>query len=355
MKVANRNGDDRVKVDELSGMLRVVAPEVIEILESRYQILNIVNYLQPIGRRSLSTKLEMTERVIRKEANLLKDQGLLDFSLEGMTLTDQGERILNALKFFFHDLKGLKALEERLEILLNVKKVIIAPASPEDESSMTIKDIGRFGAEYVQSIIANSSIVGITGGSSVHSVIDCIKKEKSALSTLTVVPARGGLGKKADFQANTLVEKFANALGSQYKLLYTPDLLSKDAIDSLMNEPEIKEILEYIEKIDLLIFGIGDALTMAKRRSLNSEEIGIIETKGAVSEAFGYYFNREGEIVHEISTIGISLEKFKNIENLIAVAGGDDKSEAIVSICRLNPNLVLVTDENVARNIINIF
>ncbi len=355
MKVANLNCSDCVKVDALSAMLKSIAPELIEILESRYQILNIVNYLQPIGRRSLSTKLDLTERVIRKEANLLKDQGLLDFSLEGMTLTEQGEQALGMLKFFFHDLKGLKALEERLEILLNIKKVIIAPASPEDESSMLIKDIGRFGADYVRTLLGVAKIVGITGGSSVHSLIDSIKKEKTPLTDLTIVPARGGLGKKAEFQANTLVEKFANRIGSQYKLLYTPDFLSKDAIESLMNEPEIKEIMEYIEEIDLLIFGIGDALTMAKRRSLNPQEIGIIETKGAVSEAFGYYFNREGDIVHEISTIGISLEKFKNIEHLIAVAGGDDKSEAIVSICRLNSNLVLVTDENVARNIINTF
>lgn len=355
MKVTSLNCNDCIKVDALAGMLRTIAPEVIEILESRYQILNIVNYLQPIGRRSLSTKLEMTERVIRKEANLLKEQGLLDFSLEGMTLTEQGEQALGTLKFFFHDLKGLKALEEKLETLLNIKKVVIAPAALDDEPSMVIKDIGRFGAEYVRSMLHQSSIVGITGGSSVYSVIDNIKKEKTPFDELTIVPARGGVGKKAEFQANTLVEKFANRIGSQYKLLYTPDFLSKDAIDSLMNEPEIKDIMSYIDKIDLLIFGIGDALTMAKRRSLNSQEIGIIETKGAVSEAFGYYFNRDGEIVHEISTIGISLEKFKTMDNLIAVAGGDDKSEAIVSICRLNPHLVLVTDENVARNIINTF
>ncbi len=353
MKVTSLNCNDCIKVEALSNMLRVIAPEVIELLESRYQILNIVNYLQPIGRRSLSTKLDMTERVIRKEANLLKDQGLLDFSLEGMSLTEQGEQALGTLKFFFHDLKGLKALEERLATLLNIKRVIISPTSPEDEEKMIIKDIGRFGADYVRTMLNQTNIIGITGGSSVHSVIDSFKKEKAPLTDITVVPARGGVGKKAEFQANTLVEKFADKLGSQYKLLYTPDFLSKDAIDSLMNEPEIKDILTYIDKIDLLIFGIGDALTMAKRRSLNSQEIGIIETKGAVSEAFGYYFNRDGEIVHEISTIGISLEKFKTMESIIAVAGGDDKSEAIVSICRLNPNLVLVTDENVARNIIN--
>jgi central glycolytic genes regulator len=74
--------------------------------------------------------------------------------------------------------------------------------------------------------------------------------------------------------------------------------------------------------------------------------------KGAVAEAFGYYFNQEGEIVHEISTIGITLEKFKSLDNIIAVAGGKEKVEAIIAISKLNNKLVLFTDESVAKTIL---
>ena len=69
------------------------------------------------------------------------------------------------------------------------------------------------------------------------------------------------------------------------------------------------------------------------------------------SESFGYYFNKDGEIVYEISTIGIDLEIFNNLKHIIAVAGGVEKTEAIIAISKLNPNLVLVTDEQTAKKI----
>ena len=70
-----------------------------------------------------------------------------------------------------------------------------------------------------------------------------------------------------------------------------------------------------------------------------------------MAESFGYYFNKDGEIVYEISTIGIDLQIFKNLNHIIAVAGGVEKAEAIIAISKLNPNLVLVTDEQTAKKI----
>jgi central glycolytic genes regulator len=294
----------------------------------------------------------MTERVIRKEANRLKDQGLVEFSLEGMAITEEGQVALEMLKMFFHDLRGLKDLESDLAQKLQIKKVIIGATGVMGEE-LTLKELGRSAADYLKSILEVDSVIGITGGTSVYSIIEGYRKEKVSFQEAIVVPARGGLGKKTEYQANTLAEKLADKLGSQYRMLYTPDNLSREAIESLKKEPEIDEIMKVLNRINVLAFGIGKAQKMAERRSLDDAEIGKIIDKGAVSEAFGYYFNKSGEKVHEISTIGIDLDKFKAIEHLIAVASGTEKVEAIVSICKLNKNLVLVTDENVAKIILN--
>jgi len=330
----------------------MVAPEAVELLEDRYNILKMVSYLQPVGRRSLSTKLNMTERVIRKEANRLKDQGLVEFSLEGMAITKEGQLALEMLTMFFHDLRGLKDLEIELAEKLQIKKVIIGSSGLMGED-LTLQELGRGAATYLKSIIKDGSVIGITGGTSVYSIIEGYKKEKTPLENAIVVPARGGLGKKTEYQANTLAEKLASKLGSNYRMLYTPDNLSQAAIESLRKEPEIEEIISVLNDMSILAFGIGKAQKMAERRSLDDSEIGKIIDKGAVSEAFGYYFNEAGDIVHEISTIGIDLDKFKAIEELIAVASGNEKTEAIISICKLNHNLVLVTDENVAKIILD--
>jgi central glycolytic genes regulator len=342
---------DNVNISQLVEIISKVTPNYIETLEARYNMLKIIDYLEPIGRRSLSNKLNISERNARTEANVLKEQGLIDISAEGMKITSNGKDTIEKLDLLFHELKGFKALEERVKRLIGIKEVFIVSGSVDDRE-IIYKDVGKIAANYVKSIIKNGNVLGLTGGTTVFHVIEEYKKEKEKLSRAMVVPARGGLGKKVEYQANTLVQKLAGKIGCGYKTLYTPDSLLQSTIKSLRNEPSIKEIMELIDNIDILLFGVGRADTMAKRRGLREDEIENLIEKNAVSEAFGYYFNKSGDIVHEVSTIGINLRKFKTIKNAIAVAAGKEKTEAIISICNSNKNLVLITDEGTANNII---
>nr|WP_255813605.1 sugar-binding domain-containing protein [Acidaminobacter sp. JC074] len=344
--------ESELKFSEIAEVLKQVAPETIELLENRYNILKVVSLLQPIGRRVLSTKVNLTERIIRKEANILKEQGLLEFSLEGMTITDAGLETIEVLSVFFRKIRGIHELETKLKEYLNIKKVIIAPMV-NDDNELTLDEIGRKASSYTKKLIDKDKVIGITGGSTVYTVINQFKPKNREQDNLMILPARGGLGRKSDYQANTLVEKLAEKLNCQYKLLYTPDWISEEAKATLLKEPEIKEIVSMLEKLDILIFGIARADVMAKRRQLDDASITDIAYKEAVAEAFGYYFDKEGNIVHEITTIGVELEKLNQVKELIAVAGGVDKAEAIAAVCKINRNLVLVTDEEVAKKILN--
>ena len=140
-------------------------------------------------------------------------------------------------------------------------------------------------------------------------------------------------------------------MDSNYKLLYTPDTMAKETLDILKNEPEVKEIVDLISEIDVLIFGIGQAETMAEKRNFSDEMIDLIIKKGAVAEGFGYYFNESGEIVEYMNSIGISLEKYKKLDKVIAIARGEEKAKAIIAISKLNENLVLISDEITVRKI----
>lgn len=347
----NIKSENEISFDDVSDVLKKVAPETIELLENRFNILKVVSLLQPIGRRVLSTKVNLTERIIRKEANTLKEQGLLEFSLEGMTITESGQEVIEVLSLFFRKIRGIHTLEKKLKEYLNIKKVIIAPTINNDEL-LTVTEIGRKASTYINKLIDKDKRIGITGGSTVYSVINQFKSSNRVNDNLMILPARGGLGRKSDYQANTLVEKLAEKLNCPYKLLYTPDWISSEAKETLLKEPDIKEIVSLIENLDILIFGIARADVMAKRRCLDEEEIGDIIEKEAVAEAFGYYFDKNGNIVHKLSTIGVELERLKNVKELIAVAGGLQKAEAIASVCKINRNLVLITDEEVAKKIL---
>lgn len=346
-------GDDHSKTaDQLLDVLKHAFPEIEELLPLRYNLLSNIKIHQPVGRRVLSTNLGYTERVVRRECDHLKENALIDYYPDGMRISLLGETVLESLAQLFYKASGVSKLEVDIQERLNIKKVIIGSVGGYDED-VTLAEIGYEAAKYFHTLLHPKSIIGLTGGSSIEKVIYGYKPDwvQFDAQDVMIVPARGGLGNKSEYQANTLAEKLANKIGGKYQLLYTQDNLSKATIEELKNEPNIKRILTSISEIDVLLFGIGKASVMANRRVLDQSEIDGILSKGAVAESFGYYFNRAGDIVHEISTIGIDLDKFKTLKHVIAVAGGQDKAEAIIAISKLNPNLVLVTDEHTAKKI----
>ena len=92
---------------------------------------------------------------------------------------------------------------------------------------------------------------------------------------------------------------------------------------------------------------------MAIRRNSSPEDLRILEEKGAVSEAFGYYFNADGEIVHRIRTIGIQLSRYKTVSRSLQLQRGKQKVNAMLSYFKVAPKqTIFVTDEAAAKAIV---
>jgi central glycolytic genes regulator len=339
-------------LNEILKLAQKVVPETLELLLKRYNILRVIYYNQPIGRRTLSSSLEIGERIVRTEINFLKDQNLIEINTPGMSITPEGEEIIYKLKDFIHELKGLSELERYIRNKLGLKNVIIVPGDV-DEDRTVLTELGKAGANIIKDLIKDESIIAITGGSTIKEVIDNVPRITS-LKDVLVVPARGGMGRNVEIQANNLAASLAQKLAASYKLLHIPDNLGCTTLSAVMNESDVKEIVENVNNSDILIYGLGRANEMAKRRGLSTERIDELNSLGAVGEAFGCYFNRSGEIICSTSTIVVDNNSLNRIGNLIAVAGGKSKAEAIMSIEKNLSNGTLVADEGAAREIINI-
>ncbi|WP_125153433.1 sugar-binding transcriptional regulator [Clostridium rectalis] len=340
-------------MEDILKLQQKIVPEIIELLEKRYIILRNIYYSQPVGRRILARNLEISERVVRTEINFLKDQNFIEITVPGMIVTSEGEEIIDKLKDFIHEMKGLSELEKSLKRVLGLKNVIIVAGDVEEDTTV-VSELGKASANYLKSILSNDYIVALTGGSTVREVVNNISKINN-LKNITVVPARGGMGRNVETQANTLVSNLANKINANYKLLHVPDNLSKESINAMLKEKGVKEVLDVIYSADVLVYGIGRADDMARRRGLSTKEIEALECNGAVGEAFGYYFNRAGEEVYSTPTMGIKNNQIKDIPHLIAVAGGKSKAEAIISTELHNPNGILITDEGAAREVLRLF
>lgn len=339
-------------MEEVLKLQQKIVPEIVELLEKRYNILRTIYYNQPIGRRVLANNLDIGERIVRTEINFLKNQNFIEISTPGMTITKDGELIIDKLKDFIHELKGLSEIEKIIKESLKINDVIIVPGDS-DEDKTILKEIGRASANYLKGIISDNSIIAITGGSTIREVIDNLPKIPG-LNNVLVVPARGGMGRNVETQANTLAAKLANKVDGSYKLLHVPDNLSDKAMNTIIEERDIKDILNNIYNANILIYGIGRADKMARRRGLSEDEVNKIESEGAVGEAFGYYFSRDGKIIYSTPSIGIRNEEIGKIERSIAVAGGKAKAAAILSTELNNHNGILITDEGAAKEMINI-
>jgi central glycolytic genes regulator len=332
-------------------LLSKIAPEIIDITEKRYSILRTLEFNQPIGRRSLAVLLNKSERWVRSELDVLKDQGLIDIQTSGMTVTEDGKDIINRFRGFISELRGLNDIEQDLKEALGVKEVFIVPGDTEKDREV-LKDIAKTAFDYIEQQVRDNYVIAVSGGYSVLSVAE--HAEKLKVKNLTVVPARGGIKADLERQANIVAAKLANNLGGSYHLLHLPDNISEDMLSSMISDPDISKVIDYIRNSNMFIFGLSSLESISKKRNFTEEEMEELKALNVRAEAFGCYFDEHGNIVHKTGSIGIRPEDMKNIDIAMCVGGGAAKAEPIILVNKGRSNSVIVTDEAAAHNILRI-
>lgn len=321
-------------------------PDQMELLKKRYTILYQIMMSDMIGRRTLAATLQMTERVLRAETDLLKAQGLIETETAGMRISEEGRKLVLQLEPLMRELLGTRHLEDAIREAYGLKQVIVVPGDS-DLNSAVKQELGEAACSVLNRSIGKDDVIAVTGGSTLAAVADKLTNSTPHKGNW-FVPARGGLGESLEIQANTIASKMAERVGAQYRLLHVPDLISEEAYQSLKLEPNIKELLRVIRQARIVIHGIGDALIMAKRRNVDARTVQELVEDGAVAEAFGYYFDREGNVVHTMLTLGLRLEDISRTEVVIAVAGGKSKAVSIAAVLKAGHESILVTDEAAA-------
>lgn len=334
-----------------------LAPDVVDVLKKRYTILQHIRSTGPVGRRTLAAALQMTERVLRAETEFLKSQGLIDILASGMQITPEGTRLLEQMEPMMKVWLGLSELEERIAAQYGLRQVIVVPGDADRELAAK-QELGRAGASaLIQAAAAlkrseqEALVIAVTGGTTIVEVAEHLTAAPSLKDAL-FVPARGGLGERVELQSGTIASTMAKRTGGEYRLMHVPDDVGEEATATLMSEPHIREVVEIIRQARIVVHGIGEAYEMARRRRVDAVTIEKLRSRGAVGESFGYYYNREGEVIYRMPTVGLRLEDIERMETVIAVAGGASKAAAIAAVLKSGHEDVLVIDEAAARGIL---
>lgn len=238
-------------------------------------------------------------------------------------------------------------LERKIERLYDLRDVVCIESVGLETSK---KQLGEATSEYLQRVIRDGQIIGLSSGTTLNEVAKAINSVQ-LLPTATIVPLVGGMGnERVDIHSNSIVSKIGNALQAKYELLHVPVMVdTKEAKEVLIRQPSIRTTLDLAEQSQIAIVGIGgrpeDSTMVKSYLGLDHQQItSDNEIVGDICYNFINKFGKQVENAWNDRVIAIELEKLKAIPLVIGVASGLEKVSAIKAALEGGLIHVLITD-----------
>ena len=97
-KLSNKQGKHKMDILHLLHMQSRLVPDMFMKFSNRYELLIAIKVNQPVGRKTLLNFINMTERQLRTECEVLSKLGLITKKATGMSVTEKGEELLFEIK-----------------------------------------------------------------------------------------------------------------------------------------------------------------------------------------------------------------------------------------------------------------
>jgi deoxyribonucleoside regulator len=209
-------------------------------------------------------------------------------------------------------------------------RVLVGQGRPYDE---ILRGLGELAARHIESILVEGAILGISWGTAVYSTVRALRPDRRL--PITVVQMIGALGR-----GNPRIDG--------------PDL-------ALLQEPHIHETLSLARRADIALVGIGSLVpevsSLLRARYLDLDTLNQLRAQGVVGDICGRHYDAKGRVLDiELNRriVGIELEVLHSIEQVIGVAGGEAKAEAILGALQGGHVNVLVTDDAAACELLRL-
>ena len=249
-------------------------------------------------------------------------------------------------------------LEKEVRDKFGLLKAIIVPNS---EDSDTLDKVAVAGAKYLNSILKDSDIIGVSWGSTLYEFASNIVP-RNDLKNIKVVQLCGGISHIAkNIFASEIPKKISEALlGTPYILPLPAIVDNKQTRDIITQDKNVAEIMKLGERANISIFTMGlfgDECALARARYISKKEVAYLKEMGAVGDICTRIITERGEICDtdlNDRTIAIDLNALKNKEYNIGIAAGHNKVRTIYGALSGGYCNVLVTDEKTAIELLNL-
>ena len=243
---------------------------------------------------------------------------------------------------------GCLELEEALQQRFNLKHIRILPALERHETN---ERLGIGAAQMLMSLLKPNQILAIGFGETIMQTIKYCN-EFISHNDIKLITLSGGVGPYM---------KGIGQLDGSCSVSIIPAPLrasSAEAATLFKREVCVRDIMLAACSANAAIVGIGATrqrgqATLLRTGYITEEKQQIIRNQGAVGDILGYFMQKDGSLqpdmpLHE-ELISVTLDNLKKIPNVIGIAGGEDKVEAILSALYGKHINSLVTEEKTAR------
>jgi DNA-binding transcriptional regulator LsrR (DeoR family) len=240
-----------------------------------------------------------------------------------------------------------------------LEQVVIVPTPPGAGSSAVQRSLGKAGALYLESVLRPGEILVTAWGAMMLEV--ALALNYRTLPGLTIAQSLGGLSTAGDFNPTRVAALMGERLGARVYHLYVPCVVESSEIrDVLMRDRNIHSAFEVARSAHRAMIGIGKAAadaTVVRAGFISHLQMDELRAKGAVGDVMGRFFDQNGRpVVTEMNEriMALSMDDLARINPVIAVAGGNEKVEAILGAVRGRYVDVLIVDERTARSVLEL-
>jgi DNA-binding transcriptional regulator LsrR (DeoR family) len=299
-------------------------------------------YVQTLTQANIANRLKFSRSKVSRLLTEARENGIVEVSIH-------------------HPLQRAIELEKRITERYHLKRALISKSGNQTLNQM-LRSLGRLGANYLNEKLVDGSILGIGWGTAVYEVAQSLRPR--ILNDFRVVQIIGSIGfGDPTIDGPEVARSFAVNFSGSYHILNSP-VIVQDRVtrDSLLNERNIQAVISMANKADYILAGIANSKPersgLVRAGYLLEEELNTInERSGAVGDICAVLFNQDGEyngIDFNKRVVGISLDQIKSTPaEVIGVAGGEEKADAILGALRGKLINTLITDDKAAEIVLS--
>lgn len=293
-------------------------------------------YFDDLTQQQISDKLGITRMNVIKLLAKAKSQGIVHFKIR----TDGEHRL---------------SIERELVRKYGLEDVFVIPTAGVNQN----ESIALAAAQYVEARLTPDCYINVGYGDTITRVI------RNLLNTLdspvSLVSLTGGVSYYTSSIISGAHKSDFNGITPSIYLIPAPVIASTPELArDFMSDESVKSIMSMNDRASMSIIGIGaatDDATIFKDNKISPNERVLLQMSGAVGDLLSQFIDKNGQVIqsdlHD-RLVATKLDVLKKYHNVIGVAAGESKVNAMHAALLGGYLNTLITDEDTATRLLAI-